>query len=415
MLDLDFCLQVKPLGSISKTEYCMSVNLFPAILLAGPPHCGKSVLSFMLTQRLRQRQVAHYLLRAVPDGEGDWFLEGEATLMRAIRTGHKTAYSARFVSHFCSIIENRWLPLLVDIGGKPQGEQFEIIRACTHAILLYRDEEERRSWRKILDDSQLLPLAELRSTQTEPEALLEVEPILQAVIGGLEREVDKRQQGKVFEALLERVGGICTYPAGELEAFHLSRAPLPALTERHLAQQFGLPDAETNPIWQPEHLKRLKSTDKLKPPYALYGRGPIWLAAMLLAHDPAAPAAIFDVRYGWISLPEKLESGDSPAICFDIQALESGFDWIKIHLPDNILEMDELKAPRLADGAVEHNGGVVLSGKLPRWVCATLTRTLALVYAWVGVDDPRNKRVVVVHSQSPQQEVGDVLDRPAVS
>jgi CRISPR-associated protein Csx3 len=393
----------------------MGVNLFPAILLAGPPHCGKSVLSFMLTKQLREQQVAHYLLRAVPDGEGDWFLEGEAALMRAIRTGHKTAYSARFVSHFCNIIENRWLPLLVDIGGKPQGEQFEIIRACTHAILLYRDEDERQYWRKILDESQLLPLAELCSMQTEPEALLEVEPTLQAVISGLERDAEKRQQGKVFDALVERVSGICAYPPGELEEFHLSRAPLPALTERYLARQLGLPDAETNPTWQPEHLKRLMSTGKLNPPYALYGRGPIWLAAMLLSCDLASPAAIFDVRYGWVTLPDALAEGCSAAICFRIRRHIPGYDWIGIHLPDSILEVEELRQPELGHIVGLQPRGVVLSGKLPRWVVATLVRTLAGKYAWVGVDDPRNKRVIVVHSQSPEQEIGDVLDRPDIT
>ncbi len=48
------------------------MELFPAILVGGPPHSGKSVLTYSLTQALRRRGVDHYVLRAAPDGEGDW-------------------------------------------------------------------------------------------------------------------------------------------------------------------------------------------------------------------------------------------------------------------------------------------------------------------------------------------------------
>ena len=45
---------------------------FNAILIGGPPHSGKSVLTYSLTQTLRQQGIDHYVLRACPDGEGDW-------------------------------------------------------------------------------------------------------------------------------------------------------------------------------------------------------------------------------------------------------------------------------------------------------------------------------------------------------
>src|SRR5579884_757693 len=51
-------------------------NLLPAVLVGGPPHAGKSVLFYQLTQALRERGIAHFAIRACPDGEGDWFHEG---------------------------------------------------------------------------------------------------------------------------------------------------------------------------------------------------------------------------------------------------------------------------------------------------------------------------------------------------
>jgi len=80
---------------ISQTSF---VTL-PAVALGGPPHSGKSVLAYSLTQALRARDVPHYLLRAYPpDYEGDWFFAAEPETVRHLR--FKGAQSAA------------WLPLL---------------------------------------------------------------------------------------------------------------------------------------------------------------------------------------------------------------------------------------------------------------------------------------------------------------
>ena len=167
----------------------MNTNLFPAILLAGPPNCGKSVLAFLLTHRLREMGIAHYLLRAVPDGEGDWFLDGQPEVVQTLRAIHKVGFSSEFIIHMHAAIENRPLPLLVDIGGRPQGEQFGLINACTHSILLYRTEEDRLKWRDYLEKANLLPIAELRSTLDEAESIEARQPHLRGRINGLERDV----------------------------------------------------------------------------------------------------------------------------------------------------------------------------------------------------------------------------------
>ena len=58
------------------------MELFPAVMIGGPPHSGKSVLAYSLSQALRARQVAHYVLRAFPDGEGDWANEADQAMVR---------------------------------------------------------------------------------------------------------------------------------------------------------------------------------------------------------------------------------------------------------------------------------------------------------------------------------------------
>ena len=60
------------------------MELFPAVLIGGPPNSGKSVLTYNLTQALRERGIQHYVVRAAPDGEGDWVSEADRSLVRTI-------------------------------------------------------------------------------------------------------------------------------------------------------------------------------------------------------------------------------------------------------------------------------------------------------------------------------------------
>src|SRR5437016_3695405 len=118
----------------------------PAILIGGPPHAGKSVLTYNLSQALRRRNVPHYVLRASPDGEGDWSQEMDQNTVQLVRI--KGKWTPEFVSRTCSELEQRQLPLLVDVGGKPQNDQMCIFQHCTHSILLLHanDESVIRQW-----------------------------------------------------------------------------------------------------------------------------------------------------------------------------------------------------------------------------------------------------------------------------
>lgn len=86
------------------------MNPFPAVMIGGPPHSGKSVLVYALSQA----QVAHYVLRACPDGEGDWSQETSQDQVRLLR--QKGQFSDEFVERVRRDIERRHLPSLVDVG-----------------------------------------------------------------------------------------------------------------------------------------------------------------------------------------------------------------------------------------------------------------------------------------------------------
>ena len=381
----------------------MRTNLFPAILLAGGPNCGKSVLSYLLTQELRKKRVQHYLLRTAPDGEGDWFLAGNSLSVRNLRMENKCQYSDELIDHMRQAIQNRQLPMLVDIGGKPRDNQFDILGACTHYILLYKTPDERREWQAEMTRLDLLPIAELRSSLTKTESVTWTSEGLDGVISGLVRA--QPQIGETFQALLTQVEGICQYDPLQLEQEHIRDAPYPLVVERELARLVQT-DPQPNPWWQPSDLPKLLEAVPAGNSLALYGRGPVWLAAALAVHAMPAPCAVFDARYGWLEVPTCIQ-GETKFLEVQIQAAHDQlFDWIKVKITNLILTpQTPLALPDLTG-----ERGVILSGKLPRWLFAALAKKLGEARPWVAIHVPAFAMAIVIFSRNVERQIGDLLE-----
>jgi CRISPR-associated protein Csx3 len=142
------------------------VHAFPAVLIGGPPCAGKSVLFYQITQALRERGVPHHAIRACPDGEGNWYHEGDPNTVSHIRV-KRNPWPPEFVQRMCEDLRHRCLPFLVDVGGCPQSSDLALFRLCTHSILLLRADkpESAQLWRQMVEKSDLYPLALLSSQQ----------------------------------------------------------------------------------------------------------------------------------------------------------------------------------------------------------------------------------------------------------
>ena len=381
-----------------------SASFFPALLIAGPPNSGKSVFAYALSQYLRKAGVQHYLLRAAPDGEGDWFFEGSPSVTRVLRYERKRPFTDTFVFQTWKVIHNRHLPLLVDIGGKPRDTQFSILRECTHAILLYKTKEDQQQWRAWLREYALQCVAELNSVRDAEDERTSGAPVIEGVIGGLEREISKRRLGTLFGATAETVARIFSYDPAELRAAHLSLAPFQGLSETELARRIGKSLDGAAPRWFHQDLFRLDSEIPAQEAYALYGRGPVWLTAFLSAKTMPAPLALFDVRFGWVTLPAVR---NVPPYRLNLrEEIAPDAQWLIFEIPALFLEKGEVSfpSPRL-DG----RRGVILSGALPKWVYAALTREFAAAAPWVAVYDPALDAAVLVFSRVRGRRVGELL------
>ncbi len=379
------------------------MELFPAILIGGPPHMGKSVLAYSLTHALRERGVQHYVLRAYPDGEGDWANESDQSLVRRLRL--KGRGTPQWVTYICRDIAARHLPLIVDVGGRPTSDQERIFDYCSHAILLTGDDAAHHAWRTMLSRHGTFLLADLRSQLRGQDRLESTEPILRGTITGLERGA--MATGSTFRALVEQVARLFAYDADELRAMHLATAPVETTVDLdRLARTLGVPFTGEKAVWQPQHLPALLDYLPADVPLALYGRAPNWLYAAVALLTFPAEFYQFDPRLGWIT-PPSLRLGQPEPSPLKVQvAQHAGYIQLEFVIPSAYLDYEaacDLIVPSLPTGA-----GVIIGGKIPHWLYTALTLAYRAA-PWIAVYQPQLACAAVIHSGDDGPAVGSCI------
>ena len=379
----------------------------PAILIGGPPHTGKSVLTYSLTQALRKRYIDHYVIRACPDGEGDWSQESDHEAVRMIRI--KGEWQPAFVQNVCSALEHRHFPLLVDVGGRPTEWQMSIMHHCTHALLLLRpdDETSTRFWLQVAEDNNLLPLAHIHSVLNGPSTIISLFPLLEGTLSGLVRHT--QAQGPLFDTLVARIHTLFTsYSTWELRQSYFNEAPGEVIDLDTLLPIFA-PYSER---WEPSMLQMLLARLPCHTPLAIYGRGTNWLYGALVDRAFPQPFYQFDPRLGWVKPPE-LRIGITPsqAVGIDIWKCENA-NVLTIRLINNYLNYAE--ADQLSFPAVPVEQGIILNGKLPLWLVTALVHLYNTIIGvpWIACYSPQLERAVVVVSRVSAFVPGNLIPLP---
>jgi CRISPR-associated protein Csx3 len=386
---------------------------FPAVIIGGPPHSGKSVLVYSLTSGLRRRGVAHYVLRACPDGEGDFSNEADQALVRTIR--RKGEFTSDFSNQVAGHLARRHLPLLVDVGGRPTEAQLDVLRHCTQAILLIGDRPDaperyaldRESWRAMMSRVGLPIIADLRSILVGQDEVESVDPVVKGTISGLER--GREIEGVIIDALLNRLELVLGYSHGDLMTIHRAMAPLDAIFVDlpTLVRQIGSEDG----LWRPEQIPALRKVLPSGTPLAVYGRAPNWVYTALSLHAVPSEIHHFDARFGWLSPPQLPVGEDSNLVQ---QAgwrteivMHSHYELLELVSSSQYLDPgrpEELPLPPLSG-----KEGLVLSGKVPYWILLAAARQFGPGRRWLGVFQPQLAGAVVVESSDDQFPVGKVV------
>lgn len=383
--------------------------IFPAILIGGPPHSGKSTLTYRLRQALLRRGVSHYALRASPDGEGNWCNEAPRSVVAELRARAKDRWSESLAAYLSRDVANRHLPLLVDAGGVPSPETAMIAAQCTHAILIAADPAALAPWRELVETHGLALLADLRSVLEGPSTIDDDGATLRGAIGGL--APNRSSDGACFDALCERVAQVFAYDAEELYRAHLALTDLDLVLHVEWAI-YPLP-AHAPGGWRPDELPAL--IDSLPPaaPLGIYGIGPIWLYAALAAAVHPARCVVFDARHAWVEPPPLrfAEAPDGERLRWDGVDLHPDHLHLRLSIPRGYLDYRDAPGTPIPHAPADR--GVVLDGKLPNWLAAALARAYAGT-PWVAVYYPPIHAAVVVHSRDPAIPLGSVRPLAAV-
>jgi CRISPR-associated protein Csx3 len=385
------------------------VNLLPAVVIGGPPHAGKSVLFYSLTKALRERGIAHHAIRACPDGEGNWSQESDQETVRLIRV--KGDWSDEFTERICLDIERRLLPMLIDVGGKPQGKQLRIFRHCTHSILLLHshDEQNQLFWRGLVEENGLLPLAQLYSDLKGTSAITSESPVIKGTLVGLERHT--LAQGPLFDVLVERVASLfSSYSHEELEKTLLDEAPTELVIQLPLLLETLSPGSKR---WEPGMLPALLASLPADTPLSVYGQGPHYIYGALAAFVGQQAFYQFDPRLGepgmgWVQPPRlQISTRTSPEVSVKSQTYEQA-SVLTVEISKK--HLDYLQAEMLPFPPVPIEKGLILDGSMPSWLLTALVRLYSLSgIPWIACNYPPLKSAVVVMSRVPSHSIGDLI------
>ena len=394
-----------------------------AIFLGGPPHSGKSTLVYRLSQALRRADIPHYVLRAHPDGEGDFLYTAPEAIVRTIRS--KKEWTPEFAAWIVQLITDRHLPLLVDAGGLPSPENAMIAACCTRALLLSpantsknvadhaKNDANRKQWIDMLQPLGVPVIINVQSALSGEQVVAEQQNVLEGTITGLSKQASS--DGIVFSRILDVLRPLFMKDATLLYEIHCrmaSQSNILHLGEWH-DTQFG---PETGQNWQAPDVGVLNEyVTHQPPPWGLYGRVPIWAYGVAMAALDPAPH-IFDVRYGWVAIPTSSfsEHPDTPDIGWEWEETAEYTHILctikKTHLdyPDLTEEGAPIAVPQLV-----MDRGIVLDGKLPNWLNGTLVRAYRAA-PWVAMYYPQHHHAVVIASRVPEVTIGNTIAMPEI-
>lgn len=342
------------------------MNVYPAVIIGGPPHAGKSSLACALTQALRARRTPHYVLRAAPDGEGDWSCEAVPWIVERIR--RKAAWTTGWVDEMCDAIARRTLPLIVDIGGCPTLDQERILDQCGYAILLTCDARQHKEWHDRVVGHSHTVLADLRSVLSG-SSILDAHGPSGEIRGSL--VFSARAQGPVFDALVDRLANLFAVSEAELLGRHTAHAMwTPADTQLvnfDTWLQRLHPDAGVS-RFIPADVESVMAATPDDRPLALYGR--LWGALVAALSSRRAVAWVYQAPVGWLA-PTRVDL---------VAAASTASESLRIELHDDgRLEVTLLQArlkyanvKRISAPIAPADCDLVIDGKLPMWLVSGL-------------------------------------------
>lgn len=368
------------------------------VVVGGPPHSGKSVFIEALTKNLNKDQTLAF--SACPDGEGPW-LQKHYDDPDVVALRRKGGFTPEFVDWATESVRDWDGPLmLIDIGGRTSEENAKIVEGATHAIILAGDTSKIPEWKEFFETRGIQVIAALHSDYPDHKDRFgdpgflwsdKVNDPIRASVHHLERgePAEGRETiqlvAEVIEHLVEE--NKSNREASETDRGHFKidvaslRSDLPTTqVERHLPSGQTITTTNLDRSAVPGLYEKIAN----QPHYhEVWLDGPTnsWeIVALACALDAAdVPGIRYNSPNGFVEL-QKLPISDEPGIS------ASGWEWnvservmengqkitvVEVaHNPDVPIHPDSLHTTTLP--RVEADSIVVLGGKIPQWLRASI-------------------------------------------
>lgn len=179
------------------------------IAFIGSPNSGKSVLLYHLQSALIDKVGVEnfnqdfFIIRACPDGEGNWYSEISEEQGRIIRFKNQfdDDFPKKIAEHIQEVVKSKKV-MLVDCGGIIDKKNQIILNECTHGIIVSSSPNLVDEWIGAAKSSEIQILAIIDSVLDEISEVLNQEP-LRIKFGKLERQSSLKF--KLPSELIERI------------------------------------------------------------------------------------------------------------------------------------------------------------------------------------------------------------------
>ena len=342
------------------------------VVIAGPPHSGKSVFLDGLSKDLPRSD--RYLFRACPDGEGSWTWKNEAA--SAFR--RKGSFTKEMVQWYIDKLCTCDLApiVLVDVGGRMSSENRRIISEgkVDAAIILSGDPEAINEWENFCRDCGCDILASIHSNYTGKEDDIDSSPMS---VHYLERGQDVSSRPVIL-----KIAAMILDMAKRKEVDEMKSTIKIDSIARDLgkvSQEKVLPNGRkvSQITWEGSDLIAISRlfhnrSGELGEVMDIDGPAPAWLISSLV-HTLHPLECRVNSPDGMIPIGCQKPSGGGYGENLEFFVAEKeGWTWVTCQMADPSIplspeNLDGVAPPRLPMGSK-----VVLSGRMPNWLAASL-------------------------------------------
>lgn len=352
------------------------------VAIVGPPHSGKSVFLGGVCENLPRE--SRYLFRACPDGEGTWtWRSPEATKFR-----RKGSFTPQLVNWYVEKLRtNNLAPIvLVDVGGKITPENRRILSQVDAVVVLSGSLEAIEEWEEFAKSCGCEILARIHSNYHAPEDDPMGDPM---VVHHLERgeNVSCRPTiQRVAEIILSRIQDAVKNNNNK-EEDNMMFINNDILSISTLAQALGKEKVErTLPngmvvqqiVWEGSDLADISrllhnASGEMPEVVKIDGPAPAWLVAALV-HECHPRYCMVNSPDGFVPIgcrrPEGNGSGEN--LEFSLETREDGWVVVTCQQADPSIPLDPKKLGEVTPPEVPMGAKVILSGRMPNWLAASL-------------------------------------------